>query len=139
MRLFKLLPIAFCCAGLSLVACGDDSSSGASNEEESPASSDDGQLFHLSSVAAKSSSSSVSEPNSSEGRGQFVPESSSAPAHPGQNCASDVFPNVSIRNIESVNMACNSGTEGWLVLIEDQNKLLTCKAGNWEEQILDDC
>ena len=52
---------------------------------------------------------------------------------------SSVFPNITIKNIETINMDCTAGSEGWLVLIEDQNKLLTCKAGNWEEQILDDC
>lgn len=137
MHLFKIFPIALCCAAVSFWACGDDSSSGLSNEEV-PASSDDGQLFHLSSSPTLSSSS-VDEPTSSEPRGQIIPESSSAPAHPGQNCASDVFPNVTVKNIETVSISCSSGTEGWLVLLADQNKLLTCKDGNWEESLLDDC
>ena len=139
MRLFKLLPIAFCCAALSFVACGDDSGSSPSNEEETPASSDDGQLFHLSSMAPRSSSSAPEEPTSSEPRGQIIPESSSAPAHPDKNCASEVFANVTIQNIETVNMDCSAGTEGWRVLLVDYNKLLTCKDGAWEESLLDDC
>ena len=134
MHLFKIFPIALCCAAVSFWACGDDSSSGPSNEE-APASSDDGQLFHLSSSPTLSSSS-VDEPTSSEPRGQIIPESS---AGGNDNCMSSVFPNITIKNIETINMDCTAGSEGWLVLIEDQNKLLTCKAGNWEEQILDDC
>ena len=137
MRLYKIFPIALCCVALSFLACGDDSSSGPadSGEENTPASSDDGQLFHLSSSIPQSSSSEA-EPTSSEPRGQIIPESS---AGGNDNCMSSVFPNITIKNIETINMDCTAGSEGWLVLIEDQNKLLTCKAGNWEEQILDDC
>ena len=121
MRLYKFLPVALFCAGLSLIACGDDSSSSPSNEEEAPASSDDGQLFHLSSVAPSSS------------------ESSSEKAHPDKNCTSEVNANVTVENIETINIQCNGATEGWLVLMKDQNKLFTCKANNWEETLLDDC
>ena len=48
MHLFKIFPIALCCAAVSFWACGDDSSSGPadSGEANTPASSDDGQLFH---------------------------------------------------------------------------------------------
>ena len=136
MHLFRILPIALCCAAVSFWACGDDSSSGPADgtDENTPASSDDGQLFHLSSVAK--SSSSVSEPSSSEQRGQFIPESS---ADVGENCMSGIFPNITIVNIESLNMPCNAGAEGWLVLVKDQRKLLTCKDGDWEERLLDDC
>ena len=136
MHLFKIFPIALCCVAVSFWACGDDSSSGPAdpNDENNPASSDDGQLFHLSS--SPKSSSSVPEPTSSEPRGQFVPESS---ASGDGHCVSEISPNVTIENIETVNMPCTAGSEGWLVLIKDQNKLLTCKDGNWEEKILDDC
>ena len=137
MRLYKFLPIALCCAGLSFMACGDDSGSSAPNEEETPASSDDGQLFHLSSKAP-SSSESAPESSSSQ-RGQFVPESSSAKAHPDKNCASEVDANVTVENIETINIDCNGATEGWRVLMKDQNKLFTCKDNNWEETPLDDC
>ena len=117
MRLYKFLPVALFCAGLSLIACGDDSSSSPSNEEEAPA-------------APESSSSQ---------RGQFVPESSSEKAHPDKNCTSEVNANVTVENIETINIQCNGATEGWLVLMKDQNKLFTCKANNWEETLLDDC
>ena len=137
MLLYKFLPVALFCAGLSLIACGDDSSSSPSNEEEAPTSSDDGQLFHLSSVAP-SSSESAPESSSSQ-RGQFVPESSSEKAHPDKNCTSEVNANVTVENIETINIQCNGATEGWLVLMKDQNKLFTCKANNWEETLLDDC
>lgn len=137
MRLYKFLPIALCCVGLSFMACGDDSSSSAPNEEETPASSDDGQLFHLSSKAPSSSESAPG--SSSSQQGQFVPESSSAKAHPDKNCVSEVDANVTVENIETINIDCNAATEGWRVLMKDQKKLFTCKANNWEEMPLDDC
>lgn len=81
-----------------------------------------------SSDALAESSSDVIDENPSSSS-----ESSESIFEPATDCY-EGGAQITISNIENLNMQCASSTEGWTVYDKDHWTLYTCTAGNWVEE-----
>lgn len=143
MNIRKFGLLALSAAAAILIACGDDGSTSvgpasdsepASSESVTPASSDSGVPASSEDNSAPASSESAAPASSADagvGTGGQAPE--------GSICRSEVFPQITISNIENINMSCNAASEGWTVLNTDVDILYTCKSDVWEETPVVDC
>lgn len=95
---------------------------------------------YLPSVCEESVEPSSSSDTQSESSGDVVDESLSSSSEsslpifePATDCY-DGGAQITISNIESLNMQCVGSTEGWTIYDKDHWTLYTCTAGNWVEE-----
>lgn len=119
-------------ATCGLLACGcDDSSAGPNNGNPgdpnvgAPTSLPD-TVTTLDSQAESSSDAIDESPSSSS-------ESSLPVFEPATDCY-EGGAQITISNIENLNMQCGGSTEGWTVYDKDHWTLYTCTGGDWIEE-----
>lgn len=95
---------------------------------------------YLPSVCEESAEPSSSSDSQAESSVDVIDESlssSSESSLPIFEPATDCYEGgaqITISNIESLNMQCGGSTEGWTVYDKDHWTLYTCTAGNWVEE-----
>lgn len=129
--------------GAVLVACGDDGAVGSGNfeaggNEEIPVSSSNQDLLEstISSSSETSFENTEIASSSSEGTQQGTIQN---PVQKPEECVESVQANITIKDVENINMACGSSNEEQTVYLADSQTLLTCVGGAWNEKLVVIC
>lgn len=97
-------------AAVGFVACGDDSSSSSTT-------------FEVDENTPLSSSSVATSGN---------PDVTSSSSIEIMKCVDEVHADITIRNVEKIDMTCGSSNEGQTIFLEDDRLLFTCEIGSWQ-------